>query len=124
LYCISLASAESAKTVGKAPKEDESVNGHAFIYLLWDGRGKNASSSLLQEVHRGRLLSNNVFVAPELGAVSKTDGSGNSNNSYGETVIHVLFVGAKTQSSSLKIKQMEEVFILSWETQKTKTVNF
>ena len=70
------------------------------------------------------VLSNNVFVAPELGAVSKTDGSGNSNNSYGETVIHVLFVGAKTQSSSLKIKQMEEVFILSWETQKTKTVNF
>lgn len=45
---------------------------------------ENASSRLLQEAHRGVLLSNNVFVAPELGAVLKMDGGRNSNNSYGE----------------------------------------
>lgn len=89
------------------------------FFTCCEVRERNASSSLLQEAHRGILLSKHVFVAPELGAILKTDDSGHSNNnSYGEIVIHVLFVGAKTRSSSLKVKQMEEVFILSWGTQK------
>lgn len=68
------------------PKDGERTNNDAFVYLLQkEVRKCFFFSSFLQDALGGVFLSNDVFIASELGAILKKNGSKNSNNRNNKT---------------------------------------